>query len=105
MKRIRFSQNWNGKLNCDYFTTVRPASYDYKKDEIREIQNPTGKNFRVKILKKEEKTIEELTEKECFIDAALSKKEFVELMESFYKNKKFWKGKKTKVVALLLEKR
>ena len=26
MKRIKFSKNWNNKLNCDIFTTIRKSS-------------------------------------------------------------------------------
>jgi hypothetical protein len=33
MEKIKFSQNWNGKLNCAYYTTIRlwlPQKYTYE---------------------------------------------------------------------------
>lgn len=31
MNRIKFSHNWNNKLNNEYFTTIRSTGYDDKK--------------------------------------------------------------------------
>lgn len=103
MKTIKFSQNWNNKLNNDYFTTIRPAKYSYKKGEVRKISAPAHE-FKAKILETEEKKIKNLTKKECLIDAALNKKQSQELMEKFYGKKDFWKNENTKIKILLLGK-
>ena len=40
MNRIKFSHNWNNKLNNEYFTTIRKytdAKFDYYKDKVGEV--------------------------------------------------------------------
>jgi len=39
IKRMRFSENWNGKLCLDVFTTIREYNYDhYREDDLFEIE-------------------------------------------------------------------
>ena len=55
MKRINYSHNWNGKLDCDYHTTIRK----YTEDKYKYYYNSIGETFEV-FLKNEKKTIAKL---------------------------------------------
>lgn len=38
MEQLKFSYNWNNKLNCHYYTTIRLSSPKYHKEQIIDVQ-------------------------------------------------------------------
>lgn len=102
MKTLRFSKNWNNKLDCIFFTTIRPDGYNYKSGTERLISRPDGMVFVGKIITTEKKKIKDLTTWETLIDAGLRPSEFLKLMEKFYSKKSFWRGEETEIVKLLI---
>jgi hypothetical protein len=108
MKQIRFFKNWNNKLDCEYFTTIRLGEkYDY-------YGSCTGKTFSV-LLNNVEYTqaclqyVEKTTIRKIadttitYTDAGIGCKEFLDLMTRFYKNKPSWEGMNTEIIILLFK--
>ena len=83
MKDLNFSYNWNGKLDCDFFTTIRLSDYYKINDEIflqlKKIAFDTGK-----IVVKIETKIEKLTELVCLMDTGYDKKTTIEIIKKMY---------------------
>lgn len=88
MEKIGFSTNWNKKLNCDYFTTLRLANP--KKYEV-------GKTYQIELNEKpiflaqivEIKTLKmyDLTPFQCALDTGYNKPETMQIIRNIYKNK------------------
>ena len=94
MPIIRFAKNWNNKLNCDYFTTIRLGTQEKYSYYI----NNDGKIFTVMLKNKfycNAKLIDIIsTDLESIFnqglnwtDAGLSKEDFYKLMKRFYGKK------------------
>lgn len=110
MNQIKFSKNWNNKLNCDYFTTIRlqtRSKKEYYWDRV-------GQEFSIFVLDKEigkgilkslECTILREIGNNCltYLDAGLDRGEFYKLMETFYKNKPEWEQDLTPMLLLLFK--
>ena len=110
MKKIKFSENWNNKLGCIYFTTARlstPSKLEYYNSEI-------GNQFEV-VLKGETHSIvtlrtvvtmkiNELNHHFTHLDAGMKFTEFIDLMTKMYNKKPEWKGLETKLIVLLFKK-
>lgn len=108
---IKFMENWNNKLNCSYFTTIRL----YTKEKFNYYTDNLGNKFNVLLQgKKYCKAIligrYEWTLKEVFayhfnyLDAGLDIGNFIKLMRGFYRKKKEWKEWDTKVILLIFKK-
>lgn len=82
-------------MDCTYFTTVRPAAYNYPKEGKVKIQREDGTIFEAMIVEKEEKPLGELTGRESRLDAGMNLSQFKKLMANFYKKKEFYDGDKT----------
>ena len=86
MKQIKFLKNWNKKLDCDYFTTIRLYDNLSVQEEVEILL--TGQVYRTGIvLKKSYFTIQNLPEMTAYLDAGLSKEELTKWMKQMYKNK------------------
>lgn len=85
MEKLEFSTNWNNKLDCKCFTTIR-------------VYNPTkhfhGNKFEVHLQKKYKAKVEvlsvgvikikDLTDYICYIDTGYSKQETIEILYKMY---------------------
>lgn len=50
METIQFSHNWNGKLGCRYFTTLRRPDKRYALDRVFMIIPPEGDSFKAMVV-------------------------------------------------------
>jgi len=104
-KRLVFSKNWNNKLLCFVFTTIRPNSNKYKEGDIIDVRINERFFCYAKVLGIQVKTISELIAAGHHrVDTGLSGKEFFELMDSFYSKKIWWKGIETEMQIIFFEK-
>lgn len=103
MRTISFSQNWNGKLDNEYFTTIRPENYDYPDSGKVKVEYPDDSMIEVKVIDRKDMKFKELTGWISRLDAGMSKKELYNLLEDFYSGKGFWQKTDTEVSVLLLK--
>lgn len=88
MDDLNFNHNWNGKLNCDFFTTIR--LWNERKYFV-------GAKFKMYLKKKYKCDVEVVGVKKAFInqindwmawmDAGYSAKTTQDLLRDMYKNK------------------
>jgi hypothetical protein len=88
MDTLRFSTNWNHKLDCDCFTSIR----EYSKERFfpgREIQiELKGEAIcKARVVLVRECYIDNLTELDCYLDTGYSKAETIRILETMYKNR------------------
>ena len=104
-ERIEFSQNWNNKLLCDVFTTIRPFYKKYSIDEVFDVR--IGERFfcYAKILKSENKTLKEIISSGVYLtDTGLDEKNFFGLMSNMYSKKTWWAGEDTEMKIVFFKK-
>lgn len=86
MERLNFKTNWNNKLNCKVFSTIRPQipEKNYKLDKKYEIY--LNKEFKgiAKIILLENYHISFLTDIECLLDTGYKKDETLKIIEKMY---------------------
>jgi hypothetical protein len=101
MKDLVFSINWNKKLDCDAFTTIRQPSEVFK----------IGATFKVKVNKHEKGiftikrityiTLDQINETMAYLDTGKDKDFAIKLIKRIYNSKDFdWSTQK--MVYLLL---
>ncbi len=106
-RTIKFSKNWNNKLKCEHFTTIRPHAYNYNKGEYL-IKTPNDiDNFEAYVKPIKKIKLSQLSNDSwlTYLDAGLNFKEFYDLMEKFYSDKDSWKYKNTELVLLLVSRK
>lgn len=93
MKDLNFSYNWNGKLDCDFFTTIRISDYYNIGDEVflllKKKAFDTGK-----IIVKIETKIDKLTELVCLLDTGYSKEITINLLKKMHSGITDWENQK-----------
>lgn len=93
MKDLNFSYNWNGKLDCDFFTTIRLSDYYNINDEVflllKKKAFDTGK-----IIVKIETKIDKLTELICLLDTGYSKEITINLLKKMHSGITDWDNQK-----------
>ena len=89
--KIHFTHNWNNKLNCDVFTTVRiENTAKYKPNQLYEItlSKPKSKEptiqGKARILLIQPFYLEKVSEGIALIDTGLSKQKFIDLVHTMY---------------------
>ncbi len=83
---LKFSYNWNSKLHCKVFTTVRLHNpKKYFKDKIFKIEAP-GVQIEAKVDKIFTYKLNDIPEILMMLDTSYYKKEFIEIIEKMYKN-------------------
>ena len=90
MLTIKFSTNWNGKLNNKTFTTFRPHNpLHYRKGNLF-VVDVNGRAFaNAKIVAVETMKLHDITEFQARLDAGFSRREFIGLIRKLYKPKAF----------------
>lgn len=87
MKAIRFSSNWNNKLNCSCFTTFRVKSDKYKVGEVYEIYLKEEFICQARIVDMRVMKLREVDDWAAMIDTGYDKNEFEKIIRNMYKNK------------------
>ncbi len=92
MSTLRFSKNWNNKLDCDCFTTIRQPNPYYKIGNVLypvlELANQKQIGYRsATIIYTKDYLLKDIPEHICQLDTGLPKHKFDQLMMNFYKNK------------------
>lgn len=88
MQTIKFIKNWNSKLCCDYFTTIRLESKKYKVGEIYDIELTLrpGKIIKqqVQCVHIENLKLANIPESTFYNDCGMSKEKAMKMMETMY---------------------
>ncbi len=94
MKELKFSYNWNKKLDCKVFTTLRLTNFFDIGDEIDILLN--SKKICVgKIIYKKCININQINDWIAYLDTGYDKIECKKILEKMYKNKNIdWKTQK-----------
>jgi len=79
MDQINFSYNWNNKLDCKYFTSIRKSNR-YKVGERYEVSLKGRPIKVVRCLAQKMVTLESITPEECWIDTGYSKTETINIL-------------------------
>lgn len=89
MESIAFSKNWNNKLNCNYFTTIRPKTDKYKINEVYQVvdNSKSVENFKAKCVILIHAKLEDIPALTIYLDCGFDKAGFHSLMKSFYKER------------------
>ncbi len=104
-ERIEFSKNWNNKLLCSVFSTIRPSYKKYNVDDVFDIR--IGERFfcYAKVLKSDKKTLKDLISSGAYlVDTGMNEKDFFSLMSNMYSKKNWWKDEDTEMQIIFLKK-
>lgn len=92
METLEFSTNWNHKLDCDYFTTIRlqnPKKYA-KGNEFQVLLHSCKKQVLkgvVEVVEIRNVFLNGLDDYTCMLDTGYNASETIKLIKSMYKNK------------------
>jgi hypothetical protein len=86
MDIIKFSTNWNHKLSCNVFTTIRPASQKYKKGNqyLIEANIKDFEQFKAECLFIFKFKIYDIPELCYYLDTGYSKVESIQILSKLY---------------------
>ena len=94
LKELHFSHNWNNKLNCESFSTVRLRNdnkyqlLDLYRIFLKREVYPQNVDFAIARLQAiSHFYLHQVTPGITFLDANLSKIDFIQMIESMYKSK------------------
>lgn len=83
---IKYSTNWNNKLDCDSFTTIRLHSNKYQVGKEYTV-NLKGKDLkRVKIVDKKVLLLNDINEFIAQIDTGYSRQKCIDIIKKMYHN-------------------
>lgn len=104
MKHIKFNKNWNYKLDCEYFTTIRPRKPEYynTSEQYGILLNGSLKGV-AEIVSIEQFRFSDINNRIAYLDAGMNKDKLRDLMRSFYGNQSFWKEDSTRISLILLK--
>ena len=87
MQIIKFSQNWNGKLNCTAFTTIRLHNpQKHQIGQYYEIQHNSHTKGIAKLIDIETFTIDKINERVAYLDTGYSREKTINIIKNMYKN-------------------
>lgn len=102
---LDFSENWNNKLNCFSFTTIRPISSKYKIGDNIYIRLKERFYGHAKVVDIKIFSIKEIIDLGIyFFDTGLDKKAFFDMMNNMYSKKRWWKDENTKMEVIFIQK-
>lgn len=106
-KYIRFQRNWNNKLSCNYFTTIRLPRENYKVDNTLKLMLHENGIYRdmgyVRIIEVKPIRPYQINDWMAFLDAGMSADKLREMFYFMYKDK-VDDFEKTELVYMILEK-
>ncbi|MFV8335189.1 hypothetical protein ACNQF7_03770 [Flavobacterium sp. RSP29] len=104
MEKLEFSTNWNNKLDCKCFTTIRIYNpQKHFKDNQFEVFLQRKYKGKVVVLGVVKTYLDKLNDYVCYLDTGYNKAETVELLRKMYKAKNIDFSKK-QITILLLQK-
>lgn len=112
MQTIKFNNNWNKKLDCDYFTTIRLYSedkFDYyynlfeKREDIAILLKDKEKCI-AKIVDIEVRLMRDIPDFSVMVDVGTDRMTFDNLMSSMYSKKPEWNANFTRMIILTIRK-
>jgi len=92
VKNIRFSRNWNNKLNSSFFSTIRlaqPVNLRYYLDKEGHVFNVLLKNKvlgTARLISVREVRLSEIPDELLILDTGLPPEKAIEIINGFYKN-------------------
>lgn len=86
MNKLNFSYNWNNKLGCKCFTTIRIQNTKYKIGSIHEVFHKKERLGIAEVVALRELRIRDLNEFVCRIDTGYSLEETKKILRRMYKN-------------------
>lgn len=99
-KEMKFSTNWNGKLYCRYFTTIRLDSQYWQVGEYYRVMTKDGFAFRAVIHEKKLLLLSQLPAITAALDTGYRLKETQEMIMKMYPGTDW---SKTKLAVMLVE--
>lgn len=81
---LHFAQNFNQKLNCEYFTSIRPKRDIYEIGAKMDIFCQNHFLKKATIISIKTLTLDELDDWTAFLDAGMNKDELKTLLTNFY---------------------
>src|SRR5574339_939734 len=88
MEQLPFSYNWNQKLDCNAFTSMRLMSQKYQVGTKFEIIIKGRQPFIATLIAVKTFQLKQLTPFMSYIDTGYSVQECIKLVETMYKNAK-----------------
>lgn len=105
-KSIKFQRNWNNKLSCNFFTTIRLPRENYKVDNTLKLLLHEYGIFRdmgfVKVIEAKSIRAYQINDWMAFLDAGMSADKMREMLYFMYKDK-VDDFEKTEFVYMILE--
>lgn len=93
MKDLNFSYNWNGKLDNDFFTTIRISDYYNVNDEVFLLLKKTAFDTG-KVMLKIETKIDKLTDLVSYLDTGYDRNTTIQLLKKMYSGITDWTNQK-----------
>lgn len=85
---LEFSFNWNKKLNCKYFTTIRvPNPEKYYPGKVLKIHVKGTYHFNAKVIEVKNIMAQELPPWTCLLDTGYDKAETLNILYKMYTGK------------------
>lgn len=84
-KQLKFSTNWNNKLDCQCYTTLR-LSGDFQIGETVEVWHQKRFMHHGKIIDKKVINMDKINEWIAFIDTGYSRQECIQILRRMYKD-------------------
>jgi hypothetical protein len=81
---LHFAQNFNHKLDCEYFTSIRPQRDIYQFGAEIDIYCQEHFLKKANIISIKTLTLDELDDWTAFLDAGMNKHELTTLLKTFY---------------------
>lgn len=83
MNRFDFSTNWNNKLQCDYYTTLR-LSGRYERGRTYEVWHKGQFLHHARVMGKKTLSMDTITEWIAYIDTGYSREECCKIIRRMY---------------------
>lgn len=92
MQQIKFSTNWNKKLDCDFFTTIRIFDNSkHFKNNVFEVLLKDHFFANVQVVDVYRMLVEDLTDYCCYLDTGYNKTETINILKKMYPRLDFTK--------------
>lgn len=83
---LTFSTNWNNKLDCDVFSTIRLGAAKYFKGNKFKIVLKNGTPFFATVLEVYWFKLNQLTDARAYLDTGYDKEKTIDIIRTMYKN-------------------
>jgi len=88
-KTLTFSTNWNSKLGCNAFTTIRISNDFHKVGETFEVKQKGRTIGKFKIVHKRQFKLEQLTDGMAYLDTGYNRQDTINIIKRIYSSKDY----------------